>query len=124
MSQQIGDSMSRQYVINIPDYVKEQADAGKAEELGIPLWLAYEIANGTPFSEFAESWIPVSERVPEAEYGESDSVLVCFENGTQDVLYKVVAWMPLPKRYESPESEGSESKRYAELAKSYVQGLR
>lgn len=34
-------------VINIPDYVKEQADDGKGEELGIPLWLAYEIANGT-----------------------------------------------------------------------------
>ncbi len=69
-------------------------------------------------------WIPVSERLPEAEYGESDSVLVCFENETQDVLYfngsnwcystgetyisanhkngwhnKVVAWMPLPKSY-------------------------
>lgn len=35
-------------VINVPDYVKEQADDGKGEELGIPLWLAYEIANGTP----------------------------------------------------------------------------
>lgn len=76
-------------------------------------------------------WIPVSERLPEAEYGESDSVLVCFENGTQDVLYfnggnwcyptgetyisvnhkngwhnKVIAWMPLPKPYEPQESEG------------------
>ena len=69
-------------------------------------------------------WIPVSERLPKAEYGESDSVLVCFENETQDVLYfdgsnwryptgetyisvnhkndwhnKVVAWMPLPESY-------------------------
>lgn len=35
-------------VINVPDYVKEQADDGKGEELGIPLWLAYEIANGIP----------------------------------------------------------------------------
>ena len=44
-------------VINIPDYVKEQADDGKGEELGIPLWLAYEIANGTPretVTEFAD----------------------------------------------------------------------
>jgi hypothetical protein len=38
-------------VINVPDYVKEQADDGKGEELGIPLWLAYEIANGTPLME-------------------------------------------------------------------------
>lgn len=35
-------------VINVPDYIKEQADDGKGEELGIPLWLAYEIANGIP----------------------------------------------------------------------------
>lgn len=35
-------------VINVPDYIKEQADNGKGEEFGIPLWLAYEIANGTP----------------------------------------------------------------------------
>lgn len=44
-------------VINVPDYVKEQADDGKGEELGIPLWLAYEIANGTPhetITEFAD----------------------------------------------------------------------
>lgn len=38
-------------VINIPDYVKKQADIGKGEELGIPLWLAYEIANATPIPE-------------------------------------------------------------------------
>ena len=69
-------------------------------------------------------WIPVSERLPGFEYGESDSVLVCFENETQDVLYfngsnwcyptgeiyisvnhkngwhnKVIAWMPLSKAY-------------------------
>ena len=35
-------------VINVPDYIKEQADDGKGEEFGIPLWLAYEIAKGTP----------------------------------------------------------------------------
>lgn len=71
-------------------------------------------------------WIPVSERLPEAEYGESDSVLVCFEDETQGVLYfnggnwcyptgetyvsvnhkngwhnKVVAWMPLPEPYQA-----------------------
>jgi hypothetical protein len=75
-------------------------------------------------------WIPVSERLPKTEYGESDSVLVCFENETQDVLYfdgsnwryptgetyisvnhkndwhnKVVAWMLLPEPY-TAKSEG------------------
>jgi len=69
-------------------------------------------------------WISTSERLPDSEYGESDSVLVCFENETQDVLYfdgsnwcyptgetyisvnpnndwhnKVIAWMPLPSSY-------------------------
>ena len=37
--------------MNIPDYVKELADAGKGQEIGIPPWLAYEIANGTPLIE-------------------------------------------------------------------------
>ena len=80
----------------------------------------------------ADRWIPISERLPEAEYGESDSVLVCFENETRGILYfnggnwcyptgetyisvnhkngwhnKVVAWMPLPKPYKP---EGSEEK--------------
>ena len=75
-------------------------------------------------------WIPVSERLPKAEYGESDSVLVCFENETQDVLYfdgsnwhyptgetyisvnhkngwhnKVVAWMSLPESYTAESEE-------------------
>lgn len=75
-------------------------------------------------------WIPVSERLPKAEYGESDSVLVCFENETQDVLYfdgsnwcyptgetyisvnhkngwhnKVVAWMPLLESYYAESEE-------------------
>lgn len=74
----------------------------------------------------SRQWIPVSERLPEAEYGESDSVLVCFENETQDVLYfdgsnwryptgeiyisvnhkngwhnKVKAWMPKPEPYKA-----------------------
>ena len=48
MSQQIGDSVK--LVVNIPGYVKEQADVGKGEELGIPYWLVYTIANGTPFT--------------------------------------------------------------------------
>lgn len=37
-----------QIVIDIPDKIKKQVDAGKAAELYIPLWLAYSIANGKP----------------------------------------------------------------------------
>lgn len=73
-------------------------------------------------------WTPVIDGLPKAEYGESDSVLVCFEDETQDVLYfngsnwcyptgetyisvnhkngwhnKVIAWMPLPTRYKAEE---------------------
>ena len=69
-------------------------------------------------------WIPVSDRLPNAEYGESESVLCCTELGSMYVLYwnggnwcvptgephewvnhktgwhnKVIAWMPLPKPY-------------------------
>ena len=69
-------------------------------------------------------WIPVTERLPFAEYGESKSVLCCMESGLQEVLYHnggnwchptgevyiwinhkngwhdaVVAWMPLPEPY-------------------------
>lgn len=76
-------------------------------------------------------WISAKEKLPHAECGESNSVLVCFENGTQDVLYfsgsnwcyptgesyisvnhkngwhnKVIAWMPLPEPFEPQESEG------------------
>ena len=103
-------------------------------------WLEYDnklrrIETDTAYEcgKHANKWIPVSERLPEAEYGESDSVLVCFENETQGVLYfnggnwcyptgetyisvnhkngwhnKVVAWMPLPPCYK-PE-EGSNKK--------------
>lgn len=66
-------------------------------------------------------WIPCSERLPKAEYGESDCVLTtcCWKSDTQkrwiEKLYfdggnwcyptgerftqKVIAWMPLPKPY-------------------------
>lgn len=71
-------------------------------------------------------WIPCSERLPDTEYEESKSVLVCLENGTQDVLYfdggnwcyptgetyvnrnykngwhnEVIAWIPLPEPYQA-----------------------
>lgn len=69
-------------------------------------------------------WIPCSERLPDAEYGEGDSMLCCTESGLMYILYwnggnwcastgepyhwvnhktgwhdKVIAWMPLPKPY-------------------------
>ena len=78
-------------------------------------------------SEYIDSngkWIPVSERLPKAEYGEGDSVLCCTETGLMHILYwdggnwcvptgephqwvnhktgwhdKVIAWMPLPEPY-------------------------
>ena len=75
-------------------------------------------------------WTPVIDGLPKAEYGESDSVLVCFEDETQDVLYfngsnwcyptgetyisvnhkngwhnKVIAWMPLPESYKQEVEE-------------------
>ena len=69
-------------------------------------------------------WIPCSERLPDAEYGEGDSVLCCTELGLMYILYwnggnwcvstgephiwvnhktgwhdRVIAWMPLPEPY-------------------------
>jgi hypothetical protein len=61
---------------------------------------------------FGSRWIPVSERLPFAEYGESEDVLTVSELGVIRVLYfdggcwcyqtgeccqhKVTHWMPLP----------------------------
>lgn len=75
-------------------------------------------------------WIPCSERLPEAEYGEGDSVLCCTESGLMYILYwhggnwcvptgephhwvnhktgwhdKVIAWMPLPTPYKGGDNE-------------------
>ena len=55
-------------VINVPDYIKEQADDGKGEEFGIPLWLAYEIANGTPLPKGHGRLIDVSDLIPDSDY--------------------------------------------------------
>ena len=77
-----------------------------------------------PQADRPAEWIPVSERLPYAEYGEGDSVLCCTEIGLMEVLYwnggnwcfptgepyiwvnhktgwhdEVIAWMPLPKPY-------------------------
>ena len=77
-----------------------------------------------PTAEPKTGWIPVSERLPDAEYGEGDSVLCCTETGLMHILYwdggnwcvptgephqwvnhktgwhdKVIAWMPLPEPY-------------------------
>ena len=68
-------------------------------------------------------WIPCEERLPEAEYGESDIVLAYTEDGLYRILYfdggnwcyptgecfehaihPVIAWMPLPEPYHSGEA--------------------
>ena len=74
-----------------------------------------------PTIETEPHWIPCSERLPEAEYGEGDSVLCCTELSLMYILYwdggnwcvptgepyqwvnhktgwhdKVIAWMPMP----------------------------
>ena len=73
-------------------------------------------------------WIPVTERFPDAKYGEGDSVLCCTETGLMYILYwdggnwcvptgephqwvnhktgwhdRVIAWMPLPEPYRGGE---------------------
>ena len=70
-------------------------------------------------TEAVQGWIPCSERLPDAEYGEGDSMLCCTESGLMYILYwnggnwcastgepyhwvnhktgwhdKVIAWMP------------------------------
>ena len=75
-------------------------------------------------------WILCSERMPDAEYGEGDSVLCCTELGLMYILYwhggnwcvttgephqwvnhktgwhdKVIAWMQLPTPYKGGEEE-------------------
>lgn len=77
-----------------------------------------------PSVEPKTEWIPVSERLPDAEYGEGDSVLCCTETGLMYILYwnggnwcvptgephiwvnhktgwhdRVIAWMPMPEPY-------------------------
>ena len=67
------------------------------------------LANGVT----VQKWIPVTERLPFAEYGESDDVLAITELGVMRTLYfdggnwcfqsgeccphKVTHWMPLPQ---------------------------
>lgn len=62
---------------------------------------------------FQNRWIPVTERLPFAEYGESEDVLTVVEWGLMQVLYfdggcwcystgetfqhKITHWMPLPE---------------------------
>jgi len=76
-----------------------------------------------------QQWIPCSERLPYAEYGESDSVLCYTESGLQKILYfnggcwchptgevyewnfpnghtnRVVAWMPKPEPWKGEKNE-------------------
>ena len=69
-------------------------------------------------------WIPCSEKLPFAEYGESDVVLVTCESALIKLLYfnggnwcyptgecyehsidKVIAWMPLPEPWKGADDE-------------------
>ena len=72
-------------------------------------------------------WIPVSKRLPEAEYGESDSVLATCKHKDEDkprwirLLYfnggnwcyptgeaytsEVIAWMPLPEPWKGADND-------------------
>ena len=71
-----------------------------------------------------QEWIPCSERLPHAECGESDNVLVTCESTLIRLLYfnggnwcyptgecyehridKVVAWMPLPEPWEGADDD-------------------
>ena len=83
-----------------------------------------------PSAEPNTKWIPCSERLPYAEYGEGDSVLCCTESGLMYILYwnggnwcvptgephiwvnhktgwhdRVIAWMPLPEPYREEREE-------------------
>ena len=85
------------------------------------------LANGVTFVpdiNVGNKWIPVTERFPHAEYGESESVLTYNEFGMIRVLYfdgscwcyptgevygkpyKVTHWMPLP---EPPKEDANET---------------
>ena len=87
-------------------------------------WAMYQVMDA-PTIESKQEWIPVSERLPEAECGESDSVLATCKHKDEDeprwirLLYfnggnwcyptgevytsEVIAWMPLPEPYERSE---------------------
>ena len=78
----------------------------------------------------AQEWIPCSDRLPEAEYGESDTVLVtkcwkedketcfvetamfdggnwCEPTGERLTVTKVLAWKPLPESYREEQNNDS-----------------
>lgn len=100
---------------NILDIARFQGEAEFDEILkNIALRLAaYEDTGLTPAEVQVMRWIPVEERLPEAECGESDSVLAITELGTMHVVYfdggcwckptgevfphNVTHWMPLPE---------------------------
>lgn len=77
--------------------------------------LAEDIYSWVGKGEPVQAWISVKDRLPHAEYGESDEVLTVDEHGIIDVLYfdgscwchptgevrykgtKITHWMPLPQ---------------------------
>lgn len=105
--------------------MKKCYDCAHVEMCG---WRKEVKEQGCEFFDDGMVWIPCSERLPEAEYGESDTVLTtCGHRDDEDasvrwirLLYfnggnwvyptgetyesKVYAWMPLPKPYREDEA--------------------
>jgi hypothetical protein len=88
--------------------------------------ICYNIIQKQPTIKTETRWVPCSERLPHAEYGESDIVLVTCESTLIRLLFfdggnwcyptgeryehridKVVAWMPLPTAYKEGADECS-----------------
>ena len=102
----------------VENIIRKRAEAGHSHEDG--QW--FDLTDALTVER--NDWIPCSDRLPNAEYGESESVLCCTELGSRDGVYwnggnwcvptgephewvnhktgwhnKVIAWMPLPKPY-------------------------
>lgn len=117
------DKLKKKVLMWMPSDPCGIAEKERPIETDIAVSLMMEIEEA-PTIEPEPHWIPCSERLPDAEYGEGDSVLCCTESGLMYILYwdggnwcvptgepyewvnhitgwhdKVIAWMPLPKPY-------------------------
>ena len=119
------DTIKRSDVI---DAVKIILDRFGYREYSIGFKWAMSVIETLPSADRPQEWIPCSDRLPNAEYGESDTVLACRNDGLMELLYfdggnwcyptgeayvhldynKVVAWMPLPKPWEGVDDEASD----------------
>lgn len=117
------DKLKKKVLMWMPSDPCGIAEKERPIETDIAVSLMMEIEEA-PTIEPEPHWIPCSERLPDAEYGEGDSVLCCTESGLMYILYwdggnwcvptgephewvnhktgwhdKVIVWMPLPKPY-------------------------